>query len=611
MLQQELGTREKMLETVTRFREDQIAYSTLCLRIRDKDSNLVPLKPNDPQLIVEEKLNAQWDETGRIRAVILKARQEGVSTWVAGRFFKRLHLMAGQKGLIVTDELDRSGSLFGIYDRFYNHLPRELKPEKIAYGAQKKLGFSHDSELAVRPSTDTAAGRSHTIHLLHASELAFWAPTQIRDTWKSLMQSVPGRGSEVIVESTPNGAGGLFHDLWEKSQQPGSPWIGIFLPWWILAEYEEDPLRSEIEAIEQNADDFELRALGEGIPWEGQNYVLSLRKLAWRRRKIVENFGGDPLYLGKDATRDFMQEYPATAEEAFLMSGNCYFDEDSLHRMAQEDTRESILVGRLSESVVKNREGQETGKAILFDKSARGMVEVWERPDPEAHYVIGCDTATGKLVTGSRTSSDTAAMEHGGRDYTSATVLKLGVKGTSVPTIAAMLHGGIQHDIAARQLDLLGRWYKCGGIDPKRKRQDTSEDEALIAVESNHSSGQRVLEYLKDIIRYRRLYWQREINARTKLFERRVGWRTDERSRIILIDTLAEMIRKAEITVPDKNTVRELTTFVVHDDGKPAAEEGTHDDRVISLALAVQMISEHRHAFTRKPKAFTERATNE
>jgi len=113
-----------------------------------------------------------------------------------------------------------------------------------------------------------------------------------------------------------------------------------------------------------------------------------------------------------------------------------------------------------------------------------------------------------------------------------------------------------------------------------------------------------VLEYLKDILRYRRLYWQREIVTRTKNFERRPGWRTDERSRMILLDTLAELIRKGQIEVPDANTVRELTTFVVWETGKPAAEEGTHDDRVISLALAVQMAKEHRHAAVTAPPAW-------
>jgi phage terminase large subunit len=137
---------------------------------------------------------------------------------------------------------------------------------------------------------------------------------------------------------------------------------------------------------------------------------------------------------------------------------------------------------------------------------------------------------------------------------------------------------------------LAGEWYRCG--DPKRY----TVDPALVAVENNHSSGQRVLEYLKDILKYKRLYTQREINAKTKNFERRIGWRTDERSRWILLDYLAELIRKDLVLIPDAQTVRELTTFVFDDNGKPAGAEGTHDDRVISLALAAQMEREHRHA---------------
>ena len=592
--EQPLGTRQTLLETLEKLRANRVLYARGLLRIRTKSAELVPLEPNRAQRIVEAKLEAQFEETGRVRAVILKARQEGVSTWVAARFFHRLHLWSGRKALIIADAIDRAQALFGIYERYHDELPEDLRPGTKSRGTRRHLAFTHDSEVNIRPASDPDAGRAQTIHMLHASEIAFWPVNQQRDVWVSAMQAVPDMGSEIIVESTAKGAGGLFHELWELTQKKDSGWIGIFLPWWIHEEYEVEPLQWELDALANNPDDFEQQASTEGIPLEGKQFVLGPRKLAWRRRTIVERFGGDPVTLGKDATRDFQQEYPATAEEAFLVSGACYFDEDELRRMARHCT-DAVATGRLIETTEDDK------KITRLEKSSRGFLDIFEFPQEGAHYVIGADTAEGKLVSTRRVTSDTAAAEAGGRDNSSATVLK--IRGPeSAPKLVAVLHGHISPDIFARQMAMLGEYYACGG--PSKTGHSTVRDVALIGVESNHSSGQRVLEYLKDILRYRRLYWQREIVTRTKNFERRPGWRTDERSRMILLDTLAELIRKGQIEVPDANTVRELTTFVVWETGKPAAEEGTHDDRVISLALAVQMAKEHRHAAVTAPPAW-------
>lgn len=595
-----LGTRESLLETIDRFRNDQMAYAELVLKIRNKAAELVPLTPNEAQSIVQEKLDAQWAATGRIRAVVLKARQEGVSTWTAARFFRRIHLRAGQKAMVVADSLDRAGALFGIYDRFYRNLPQDLLPKTKSFGNQRRLAFAHDSELSIRPSSDPEAGRAQTIHCLHASEIAFWAPSTQREVWVSLMQAVPDDGSEVIVESTAKGAGGLFHEMWELAQKKGSGWIGIFLPWWIHEEYEVEPVQAELDAIVANPDDFEMQAMSEGIPYEGKQYILNVRKLAWRRRVIVEKFGSDPVSLSKDAVRDFQQEYPATAEEAFLMSGACFFDEDELRRLSRQ-TKDPVATGRLVET--KDESGV---SMVRLEKSNRGFLDVFEFPDKEGHYVIGADTAEGKLVAARRMTGTEAGQIGGERDYSSATVLKVAADG-HLPKLVAELHGHIAPDVFARQMALLGEWYSCGG--PSRKERGTVRDHALIGVESNHASGQRVLEYLREVVRYRRVYWQREVNTRTKQVERRPGWRTDERTRMILLDTLAELIRKAKIEIPSANTIREMVTFVVWENGKPMAEEGTHDDRVISLALAVQMAKEHRHAFASPPPRWEPRDT--
>lgn len=575
-----LGTLDKVLETLDRFRKDKALYFAACLLIRNKEAKIQYLELNEAQRITHKSIEQQLQETGRVRAIILKARQEGISTYVAARFFHAIHLHFGIVAMVVADSLDRAGALSDIYSRYYENLPQEIKPRRKALERRRYLAFGGDSEISVRPSSDTEAGRAVTLHRLHASELAYWGPTA-RETWTSLMQAVPAEGSEVIIESTAKGAGGLFHEMWEFAQNPASGWVPIFLPWWIHTEYEFEPDQEMRSSILASEDDFERLAQDQGVPYRGALHRLSVNQMAWRRREIVESFGGDPsgLYdprnLGRDAIREFQREYPATAEEAFLVSGSCFFDEDMLRQLTMKSEDEHKR-GRLM---------LDENKRLYLEPNVRGFVKVWEEPDKKQHYVIGADTAEGILKNRSRTER-AEAQEQGGRDFSCAVVLRISGE---YPKVVAELHGGVV-EIFAEQLRLLGEYYSCGD-----EHEGTLKNKALIGVEQSHSSGATVLRLLREHYRYLPLYWHREINRLTRKVGRRIGWRTDATSRMPMLDDLAMLVRGNKIDIPSKDIVREMVTFVTWPNGKPMAEEGCHDDRVIALAIANQMKREHRH----------------
>jgi hypothetical protein len=570
-------------ELIVRLRGDMRLYAETCLTILDKDSNFHLLKFNTAQGIVQEKLKHQLRTTGRIRAVILKARQEGVSTYTAARFFRSIHLWSGQSVLVVADSLDRAENLFAMYERYYEELPGELAPRRKFTERGRFMEFAHGSKISVRPASDQKAGRSFTLHKVHASELGFWGE-HARKTWTSIMQAVPTGKGEVIVESTANGSGGLFHEMWESTQEPDSGWLGIFLPWWIHEEYELPVVDSDLtEHILNTLDDFERVALTEGIPYEGELHKLSINKLAWRRTAIAENFGGSVKDRPtQDAIRGFQVEYPATAEEAFLVSGSCFFDEDALRHMTLK-TEEPIQSGKLMRA---------EDRTISLQAAERGPLRVWEKPTPELHYVCGADTASGKLVASLRSRENRMGEQEKGadRDASVAVIVSLPTKERG-PKVVAELHGRLAPEVFTEQLRLLGELYSCGGGDTQFYR-----NKALIAVESNHSSGQTVLRLLKEHYRYVPLYWQREMNKRTRRMGSRLGWRTDEMTRMPMLDELARLVRDESWIDPSKDGVREMVTFITWPDGKPAADEGTHDDRVIARAIAAQMIREHRHS---------------
>jgi hypothetical protein len=140
----------------------------------------------------------------------------------------------------------------------------------------------------------------------------------------------------------------------------------------------------------------------------------------------------------------------------------------------------------------------------------------------------------------------------------------------------AQLHGRIPPEVFARQLQWLG-WFYGSGTDIRFP--------AIIAVENNHASGQTVLKKLRDWS-YPGLYYGRQLNTRTNRVTAKLGWNTNKQTRGPLLDGLGEEVRNETIGLPCAQTIREMFTFVIDEKGIPGAMEGTHDDRVISIAIA-------------------------
>ena len=146
-------------------------------------------------------------------------------------------------------------------------------------------------------------------------------------------------------------------------------------------------------------------------------------------------------------------------------------------------------------------------------------------------------------------------------------------------------------DVFAEGLYHLGMLYSC-----RLSMGDADEREAaLIGVERNHSSGQSVLRWLMDKS-YPRLYRKRAVNV---VGERKptiaYGFTTDANSRRLILDNLAALIREGTSGISSQETVREARTFVLAEDGKPQAQEGSHDDRIMSYAIALEMERFHSH----------------
>lgn len=283
-----------------KLRDDFPYYAEKCLRIRTKGGEVRPFKLNTAQRYIHQRLEEQRSKTGKVRALILKARQQGASTYIGGRLYHQTTHEKGKQTFILTHEQDATDNLFGMVDRYHQHCPQQVKPKTGASNAKELLFPLLDSGYSVGTAGSKAVGRSKTVQKFHGSEVAFWpnAPAH----FAGVVQAIPDLdGTEVILESTANGIGGEFHERWQQAERGEGDYISIFVPWYWSDEYRRPIPRDFYVTDDERA----LKDL----------YNLDDEQLVWRRAKVAEL--KDPLL--------FKQEYPATAEEAFQVTGHDSF----------------------------------------------------------------------------------------------------------------------------------------------------------------------------------------------------------------------------------------------------------------------------------------------
>ncbi|RKI09724.1 hypothetical protein D7Y15_23395 [Corallococcus sp. AB030] len=295
-----LSPREKRIRQ--RLKDDFPHYASRCLRIRPKEvtgGELPALKLNRAQLYIHERLEAQLKRRGFVRAIVLKGRQQGCSTYVEARFYWRVSHLKGVRAYILTHEDAATVNLFDMAKRYHDHVPALVKPSTSASNAKELLFDRLSSGYKVGTAGAKGTGRSSTIQYFHGSEVAFWpnAATHMR----GVMEGVPtAPGTEVILESTSDGPQGLFHHLCMAALLGENDFELIFVPWFWQEEY-----RREVQpGFERTSEEERYAALCR----EAHGYELDDAQLAWRRAKIS---------VYEKGIHDFRREYPATVEEAF------------------------------------------------------------------------------------------------------------------------------------------------------------------------------------------------------------------------------------------------------------------------------------------------------
>ena len=105
-------------------------------------------------------------------------------------------------------------------------------------------------------------------------------------------------------------------------------------------------------------------------------------------------------------------------------------------------------------------------------------------------------------------------------------------------------------------------------------------DAWLVVERNNHGSG--VLAYVESSCRYKRVYWQGG----------QAGWLTTSVSRPAALGRLGAALVECPGCFQSKRLLAECRSFVRLQNGGTGARAGTHDDRVMAMAIALGARSE-------------------
>lgn len=505
-------TIEEFKQLRRRFYDDFVFFAKHAVKIRTKEGQIVPLVLNRVQRRFVKSVIAQMTETGRVRVVVLKARQQGLSTVISAFIYWWTSQRKAQKAVVVTHKADSTRALFDMYKRVHQHVPESIGPYRLrpetVYSSRKELSFGAiDTSLMVATAGGDGIARGETILQAHLSELAFWPKATAAENFNGIMQSIPNSdGTAVFVESTANGFND-FNTMWTEAVAGQNGFIPFFAAWFETPEYREEVP----EGFERTLDEQDL----------AETFGLDDGQLVWRRRKIAQT-----------SRELFMQEYPATPEEAFIASGRPVFDPEIIIPLIQ------------AAPAPLRRMAVEAGRVV---EHSAGELYVYKERDDTQVYTIGADVAMG--------------VRNG--DYSVAQVLD-GDKNQ-----VAVWHGHIHPDAFADVLAALGHYYNT----------------ALIAPERNQHGLLTCVRLWKDL-RYPNVFMDVSEGQIADKESINIGFLTNVRTKPLIIDRLRATVREKSITLNDKHSLTEMRSFIVTESGSMEAEEGKHDDRVMALAIA-------------------------
>lgn len=498
------------------------------LRIKDKRGRKIAFELNIDQIEVYKDLCDRKRRGERMWLDILKARQLGMSTFIAAVYFSLTIFSPNKTAVIIADTAEHATNLFKKYKFMYENLPpaiRKLVPKKQSNAKELVITYGNGDESSIKIVVQGEnAGRSDTCQYLHLSEVAFW--NDIEETLTSVLQTIDieNKDSIVTLETTANGVND-YKVIWDQDASGDGEYQPKFFAWYSNPNYSTE--YSGFELL-----DFEKEMV--------EKYSLSLNQIAWYHSMYMM------MHRNLEKLR---QEHPSCPSEAFITSGNSKFNMELIQKRKEEVLKTGWLKkGEFNCNISYSPDGSQIEiTEIEFVEFDGGSIKIYEEPDPTHFYVVNNDPAMG------------------GEDYYAIQV----IDNCTMKQVAVYWRNKCDADVVAKQLYCLGVYY----------------NEALISGETNTTS------YLLHVIEktgYKNIYQEQDYEDLSNRFQNRLGYKTTTKNRQAQIDMFAIAFREDYQMINDYQTLCEMETFQVVRNDKTAKEKvqatnGNHDDLVMAM----------------------------
>lgn len=531
------------------------------------DGGFGPLQASDHQLRVAAVLIDDWLAGKPVRAILLKARQLGMTTILLA-FWLWLQLQIPH--LVVFFMIDKDSHMYEKRDLIIRWIEKLSEKFPDAPGIRsrggKRIVLTNESKWLFESAHSPNPGTSEMCHVIHLSEKPKWPKGKSLLVDKSLLPGQPAsKGTFLVDESTAQGLED-FKKKWDrvmKGQEVGDTKTRpIFLPWFLSPEYSKRPPNDAFDAdgnfifLNDDKEVCETDEFGEISLTEEQyarKYRLNVEQVYWRRVTIKNDYKGVRV--------DFDQEYPTTPEHAWVAFGSLFFG-SACAIEAERMQQDPIVTGYLADKngnndAIRMLPWTEYSPTLIADRT--GSLRVYEMPrkskDPENQpvYYIGGDLAEGKQVE-----------KQGGTDPDSSALVVKDAFGVTVATY----HARTKPEEMALPAILLGIMYNNAWINIERN----SVGEACWAIFKQ--SG------------YNRVY----VQPGNRPYEDRAWNKTGPANRKTMLLELRNHYRRNPQAIRCKRLVHEVASFITNKDGKPEAMSGEHDDIVLAAMHAWHMI---------------------
>jgi hypothetical protein len=525
------------------------------LKIRNDKKQLITFAPNQVQQNYLDVIIPDWRAKIRaktplqpkgLREIILKPRKLGFSTLILALFLEDTINNPQTHTIIIAHDQQTTERLFQELRKMYRNLPDEKRP-RTEYNSKRELSFPDiDSYIYVGTAGSGNYGRGGTPNNIHCSEVAFWRdPDSIA---AGLFESVPREGN-IFLETTANGYGWLSDEYFAAKKtgtDKTSRYTSRFFPWTIKKDNREEVPPDFVKTEDEIA-------LAEA-------FGLDDEQVYWRRGKKSTLKG------------QFEQEHPLTDVEAFVVSGNPYFDRIALNILYQTLITNPEDFDSLppNKTGLKGRDYPELARELV-----RGKLRIWEPPLPGIQYVIGADVAEGAEINEDK-DNDAASI----------------VRADTMEEVGVLVGQWSPADYAIL-LSQAGYWYNLALLAPERNNHGHS---VLNTLQNGRPGYEQWIYpirrpgfgglYYEEPLQERQTFAGRIKKAKAQLL-RKPGWNTDKASKPMMLDFLDDMINEEKVGINSADTVSELMKYVKKGGQKSGGEGNSHDDRVIALAIAV------------------------